>query len=343
MARRRGHRRMKTVNFSALRGRVAAAWVLFFALSGGISRAATITLPAPGSPVVRIVVRQGAVTVRTWDRSDVQVQGDNIEQARRFSPQAVTRALRGDLPIFATKVQSPHGAITLPAESFSLSSVTAADHPGIAVRAGSDVFVTVPAGTALLLINGNRGAIAVQGYRGGTLVARLHNGTIAVQDFAGSAYLETARGRILVSGSMLDRIRARTAIGNILFDNCAAREIEVSSVDGAVVYNNGTFAPGLARFESQNGPVAIGVAGGSVQIGAHSDGGHIFSDFARADVRGGGSDARATLGSGGPVVTAVSGASVYLYDGSLAQHRKAGAAWRRLRVRIPGAPRRLQP
>ena len=339
MAQTGRHRTMDVLD-SIFRLRTAAVAALVFTLCAAAARASIVPLPGGTAPVVRVAVRDGLVTVRTWNRSDVQVQGDHVEQARAFSAQAVARALRGDVPIFATKVQTRSGAVALPAESFPLGSLPDGDHPGVAVRADGNVVVTVPSATSLMLLNANRGGILVRGYHG-TLVARLHNGPIMLQNFSGSAYLESARGRIFVNDSMLDRMRARTAIGNIVFNNCTAREIEVSSVDGAVVYDNGTFAPGLARFESQNGPVAVGVAGGNVQIGAHSNGGRIFTDFSRATVNGNGSDARAVVGDGGPVVTVASGSTVYLYDGSLARHRNAGFAWHQLRVRIPRLQKKL--
>ncbi|HXO16585.1 MAG TPA: hypothetical protein VN909_00285, partial [Candidatus Dormibacteraeota bacterium] len=78
---------------------------------------------------------------------------------------------------------------------------------------------------------------------------------------------------------------------------------------------------GLARFESEHGNVALGVRG-NAQIGAHSGAGHVISSFADdAQVRGDPTTKQATVGSGGPVVTATSrNGTVYLYSGSMSDH-----------------------
>ena len=62
------------------------------------------------------------------------------------------------------------------------------------------------------------------------------------------------------------------------FRGCTSHQIEASSKYGSIVYDNGKFQPGLARFESDHGNVALGVRGGA-QIGAHSGSGHIVSTF----------------------------------------------------------------
>jgi len=289
-----------------------------------------LTMPAGTAPVVRISVREGTLIVRTWNRPQVRILSSDPVQSRSFAPRIVEQALRGDIPIFSTVVRSAHGPIVLPAESFPLGAILSTQHQGIFVRAETDdVVATVPAATALIIANVGHGRIALQNYQAGTFVVRVHNGQIALRSVSGSGYVEVARGRILASNSSFDRLRARTAMGNLLFTHCDSREIEVSSVDGAIAYDDGSFRPGLARFESQYGPIALGVSNASVQIGAHSASGHIFSDFIRrADVRGGRNDERATLGDGGPIVTAASGAAIYLYDGSFSQHGSRGGPWR---------------
>ncbi len=94
----------------------------------------------------------------------------------------------------------------------------------------------------------------------------------------------------------------------MFFEHCAAAQIQASSLTGSIIYDNGTFTPGLAHFESQRGSVALGVANGNAQITAHSDSGRVFNE-AQGFVRG------------GPVVTATSGSGAVLYyRGSLRQH-----------------------
>jgi hypothetical protein len=279
-------------------------------------------------------MRSGRITVRTWDRPQVQIASSDPVVANHFNPAQVARALRGgDIPIFSTKVFTPDGPLALPPEDFSVPSLMDAPHDGVVIFGGdtaANVTVTVPQSTALIWTMVGRGELRMQDYHGGAFVARVHTGTISLSNMSGDGYVEAARGPIVIDNSAFNRLRARSALGNILFVNCNSRQIEVSSVDGSIAYDNGTFVPGLARFETQNGDVALGIAGGGVQIGAHSASGGILSNFARgADVRGNGTDAQAIVNGGGPVVTATSQRGrVYLYDGSFKARPKLQQQWR---------------
>lgn len=323
-------------------GRGAAALLVFvcaLCASPALAQTSPIVLPAGNAPVVRVMMRSGTLTIRTWNRSDVQVSSAQPALARSFRPEAVARALSGNIPIFATSVFSPDAQITLPQEEFALSPLSGDPHEGVFVQAlDADMTVMVPAGTALLLANVQRGAIAVQDYRNGNFILLLHNGPMRLSNVGGAGYAQVARGPLMVRDSTLDRIRARTAIGNIIFENCVSRQIQVSSFNGTIVYDNGSFQPGLARFESENGSVALGIRDGA-QIGAHSSVGRIYSILNGASVRAGQTDAR--LGSGSAIVTAsTSHGAVFLYSGSLRAQRRLPAEWRplaaRLGPRVPG-------
>lgn len=297
----------------------------------------TIAVPVGASPLLRITVRAAAVTIRTWDRPVIHVVSTDLLDVRHFAPAQVARALHGDLPIFATTVNGPHGPVTLPPETFSLASVPPGDHDAVDIRGdgnGGKVIVTVPSGTALILANVGRGRLALFNYRDGTFVARVGAGSLLLRGDGGNAYAEIARGPLLVAQSRFAQLRARTALGNMFFEGCDAAQIDASSIDGSIVYDDSTFSPGLARFESRYGNVALGIASGNVQIGAHSSGGKIFTNFAGRDahVSGSGTDVQVRLGGDGPVVTAASDTgAVYLYSGSIRRQRNLSRAWRPVR------------
>lgn len=286
-----------------------------------------IVLPAGDAPVVRVTMRSGTLTVRIWNRSDVQVTSAQPVVARSFRPEAVAQALSRSVPIFATTVFVPDGAITLPPEEFALASLTAVPHAGVLIQAlDANVIVMLPQGTALLLANVQRGRIDVQDYRNGTFALLLHNGGIRLSNVGGTGYAQVARGQIMARDSSFDRLRARTAIGNIIFENVTSKQIEVSSFNGTIIYDNGSFQPGLARFESANGSVALGVGTGNVQIGAHSSVGRIYSTLGGASIRTGQTDAQ--FGNRGSVVTASTAhGAIYLYNGALRAQRRLPAAW----------------
>jgi hypothetical protein len=287
------------------------------------------------SPVLTVQLRQGSVTIKTWDRPEISIDAPDTVEVRHFDPPAVARALRnGQISFLSRTANTPNGPVTLPVETFSLSSLPPGAHDGVDVRSTgpdpADVQIEVPANTALVVTRLLRGKVTLQNYRSGTFAVEMRAGMLFLQGMGGSGYAEVVRGPIVAADSSFAQFRARTAVGNIFFDRCTTKQIQVSSIGGSIVYDNGSFEPGLARFESQYGNVALGVGSGNAQIGAHSSSGRIFSNFdRRANVSGGATDAQASLGDGGPVITATSGSgAIFLYDGAFAAHRdRVGSQW----------------
>ncbi len=318
-------------------GRLAAAtalWAVVFSIVPARAQTASnVPVDVQNAPVVRVQMRSGSLTIRTWDRSQVLVTSTNPAQVRHFGPRAVERALRGgDIPIFATTVASPRGPITLPPEEFSVAPLSQTPHDGVVVFGGegATMTVTVPSNTALIVAMVGRGRLSLSDYRSGAFVTRVHAGGLALTNVGGDGYAEVARGVLFARRSAFNRIRARTGMGNIIFESCNARQIEVSSILGSIAYDNGTFAPGLARFETQDGNIALGIAAGA-QIGAHSASGQIYSTFGKSGAGSNGTDAQVIAGGGGPVVTASSEhGAVYLYDGAFASRPRLQRQWRPL-------------
>ncbi|MBV8197342.1 MAG: DUF4097 family beta strand repeat protein [Candidatus Eremiobacteraeota bacterium] len=243
-------------------------------------------------------------------------------------------------------MQSEHGPVTLPAESFVLPELPGSAHDAIVARGGGHVTITIPRNTAMVLAQVRAGHLSISGYHG-IFVAHNRSGGITLDNVGGTGFVESLRGRVQATNSTFDRLRIRTATGNMLFQGCTSHQIQATSAYGSIVYDNGHFQPGLARFESEHGNVALGVRGGA-QIGAHSGSGQVISSFHReADVRGNPTTKQATVGGGGPVVTATSRhGSVYLYSGSMNEHphvRQQLSGNARLPIRYVGPPRRRPP
>jgi hypothetical protein len=331
----------------------------------GLPAAATAdvtTLEGTDRPIVRINIRAGDVTIRTWDRESVAVDGDpSLAIQRRFIQQSAQQNPVAIPPVLAGN------RVDLPAESFVVTSIPPGRREAIVVKsrplepgAGAGpptpVTVTIPADAVFVFAHTGRGTLDVHGYRGGTLVTFAPGRTI-LDGVGGTVFAQTRHGALVVNDSTFDRLRARSIAGNLTFERCSVRQIEATSLDGSIVYDGGTFEPGLAHFESMRGNVAVG-ATGPVELGAHAAGdGRVYTNFAGAatvDARE--SEARATLGGGGTLVTATTqSGNVYLYDGTLRAHRNLPAAWhepeatlRRPGVRVPvdgphaiAAPREL--
>lgn len=296
----------------------------------------TQSIPVSAPPVIRLELRAGDVTIRTWDRPQVQISSTQPVQTQHVGADQVASALRGgDIPIFAARVFTPDGQLVLPQEEFPVPALLNGPHDGVRIvgAEGSSITLTVPESTALIWAVVGRGSIRIRDYRTGAFIARVHNGAITLSNVGGDAYVESARGRIGIVNSAFNRIRTRTAVGNTFFENCNSRQIEASSIAGSILYDNGTFVPGLARFETVYGNIALGLAGGGASIAAHSSAGHVYSGLDRgARVGGAGGDVQAIVGGGGPVVTASSqNGSVFLYNGAFKKRPQLARQWRALR------------
>jgi hypothetical protein len=304
-----------------------------FALLGATTgaRADEQLIDANPGAIVRINVREGDVTIRTWNRPQIAIDGDpslSVEKRSNSAP------LAAPIPIPQMEQDTPNGSAALPLETFVAAPIPEGPHDVVIVKSGpttprGSVTVTIPSDTAFVFARAANGKLDVSDYRGGTLAAFTRNGRLSLTNVGGTVFAQTFRGPLVVRGSSFDRIRARSLFGNVSFEHCDARQIETTTVDGSIVYDGGSFAPGLARFESTNGNVAIG-ASGNVQYGAHAVGdGHVYTNFngrSRVDERG--PDTNAFVGEGGPLVTATTqGGNVYLYDGSLRSRTGLPPEW----------------
>jgi hypothetical protein len=192
----------------------------------------------------------------------------------------------------------------------------------------------VPASVSILDVRlRGGGTMTIDGYHGSTLFATSSGGRMDLTNVAsGATFLQPIYGRLSVADSSFDRLRVRAASAALVFDHDSARQIEATTINGTIVWDDGTFAGGLARFESTYGAIAVGVAGGA-QVEARSGDGHVawlWDKRTPLDARGD-NEAGATVNGGGPLVSAVTAhGNVYLYDGSLTTRHFIPAEWRRI-------------
>lgn len=345
----------------ALRRAAAGFALLLGVLFPGAAHAASSSFSMGDQSVVSVWAgARSQVTIKGWDRPDVQFGTDDesVQVTRRpitfGTPQT---PLSVSIPLTNIAVRDPAtgapGRGTLAPEEFPYASdFRPGVHDSVRIVTGEDSHLTVmvPASTGLLdtRIRGGAGIIDVDDYHGGTLFVVSGGGRTSLTDVMSAAFVQMLNGRLDVMDSSFDRLRARGNTATFVFEHNRARQIEVTTVSGSIVYDNGTFDPGLARFESSSGSIGIGVAT-NAQVAARSGDGRVYTMWDRrtpVDQRGDG-DANATVGGGGPVVNAVTGhGNVYLYDGSLSSRQAIPPDWRPIRQAISqrsGGRQQLQP
>jgi len=320
-----------------------AAFLTLVVLSAGTANAGTSTIEVGNQAVVQVWARTGSdIAVRTWERPAVQIDTDDdqIQVARRpLAFGTVQQPMSVPIPVQNIQFRDANGnptAGTLPPEDFPLASdMRAGVHDLVHINAGENTHttVTVPAGAAIVdaRIYGN-GQITVNNYHGGTLFVWGNNGVARLENVSAATFAQMLNGRLVAFDSSFERLRARGNTAAMFFERCRAKQIEVTTHSGPIVFDNGTFEPGLARFESTNGLIAIGVDG-NAQVNGRTQDGHVLAMFdqrPRFDQRAEG-DATATIGAGGALVNAVTGhGNVFLYDGALANRRAVPPEWRQL-------------
>jgi hypothetical protein len=324
------------------RGAVAAARLGVLVVAGilALSRPAaadTTTLNVTDAPIVRVNLKAGDVTIRTWDRPVVQVDGDpSLTIERRVRDQS------GSPDILLIPRVGPPGnedGIELPAENFVVGAIPAGPRETIVVNdlenadqsgPSGGVVVTIPSDSAFVFAHTAHGNLEIRNYRAGTLIAFAGSGRMTLAAVGGIVFAQAGRGPIVVTDSSIDRLRARSLTANITFERCRVRQIEVTTGTGSIVYDGGAFDAGIARFESVRGNVAIGSVG-PVQFSAHAaSDDRVFTSLGHdARLQGAGDNGeQALLGEGGPVVTATTQAgNVYLYEGSLHRKHPMGGEW----------------
>jgi hypothetical protein len=327
----------------AVRRLAAGAVLLVAMLVPAPAPAASSSFAVGDQSVVQVWAgTRSEVTIRAWNKPTIQFDTDDesVQVLRRpIQFGTAQNPLSVPIPLMNVKVRDPlTGMIseaTLPPEDFPYAADFHAgvhDTVRIVTGEGSHVTVMVPPNVAILdaRLRG-QGNLLIDGYHGGTLFAVAYGGRLTLNGVSSATFVQPSNGRLLVSESSFDRIRVRANAAQLVFRDDSARQIEVTTMNGPIVWDNGTFDAGLARFETSYGLIAIGVAG-DAQIEARSGDGHVFWYWEKRtpiDARGD-NEASATVGNGGPVVNVVTAhGNIFLYDGSL-ENKRLPPGWKRI-------------
>ncbi len=306
--------------------RIVLAVVVSVAIVFARASAAPAPTPTPTSiatsstPVVNVALSSGHVIIKTWAEDRVLVASTGSVTWSYLAPDKTIGGIPKLISIDAQRIAKNGKSGRLSAEVFQLPHL-AGSHDLIRVIGAGNVKLTIPAGSPIVVIRVTRGSAVLRGYRG-TFFVNADVGNIRFNGVSGIGFVQTLHGTVAALDSSFDRLRARNETGNVLFERCDARQIVATSVFGNIAFDNGSFEPGLARFESKYGNVALGIADRGAAVRAHSKSGAVRTTFASATAANPPlHDGDVTIGNGAARVTASSASgSVYIYNGSIAQH-----------------------
>ena len=300
---------------------------------GAVAGAETNIIDVHDIAGLTLMSSRAQVIITTWDRPQIRIDSSgpvNIEHQ--------VHAIKIDgpaaRPVTILAVKSANGRLELPQEQFVVQMPADGTPFDDTIVSGTGVLkILVPRNLTYLGVRLARGRVAIRGLRT-TFIVKVGRGGVALDHMSGEGYVQVLEGPISANDSSFTRLRARTGANDVVMERCHAKQIDVSSINGTILYDDGTFEPGIAHFESVNGNVAIGLASGGAQIGGQTQG-QIFTALdhgSNANVRP--HEVNATIGGGGPYVSIAStSGTLYLYNGSL---RKSGrrpnlpSAWAKL-------------
>jgi hypothetical protein len=291
---------------------IAARWrrglaglLAVFAFCWGMrapAHAQSTLISTTGSPFVWVSLDHGTITVHSWNRSQISLIADPTIRYNLAPPRLAAR-MPLQIPLWSASVETRAGPMNLPQELFPLPEFAPGEHDALVVRGSGNVTLFVPAQAPLVVANVQGGNIDLGRYIGTAFVAHVVTGRVHIANSSTTAAVQVDDGPITIASSSFLRARLRTGRGAISMNDCRAAQIQVTSLAGNILYDDGFFDPGLAHFESELGNIAIGLAS-PAQIEASSGTGRVF------DMLGGGGE--------GPVVTAASAAgAVMMFRGAL--------------------------
>lgn len=321
---------------------IAGLGTLLIACAAAAAPAAadTSTLEVGDQAVVIVQVRGkgNELTVHTWDRPTVQIEaagGPPAVERRTTAFGTTTNPLTRAIPPMPY-VQRENGQIVgggmMPPEDFPYAAFRPGPHDVVRVIADENahLVITVPNTTGVLSTMMQGGQTTIDGYHGANLFAVQGQGRIQLNSVTTTAFLQMNHGTLAAADTTFERVRVRSNGAQVLFERSRSKQIEATTISGSIIYDGGAFDPGLARFESQSGAIALGVSS-PVQLAGRSQEGHIYTSFdhGASVTQPADGTAAVTYAGGGPLVNCLSArGNVYFYDGSLMNHHTLSPEWR---------------
>lgn len=206
--------------------------------------------PATARGEVDIESDFGSITVRGWERNEVQVQGTVAAGAESFD-------LDGDKEGVSISVDVPDAWMQASAEDPAFRSTLV-----VMVPAGSrldiesvNAFVTVEGVTGRVEVRTVNGAVRVAGAPAAVDVETM-TGAIEVRALAAPMEIESISGTVVVEGAT-GEVRIKTVSGKVSVGGKGVSALEISTTTGPVDFAGSLAMRGEIDIETFSSPVAL--------------------------------------------------------------------------------------
>ncbi len=235
--------------------------------------AIAVTAQAPDTTIavragdrLRIATHEGDITVRTWDRSEVEVQSNGGGRSR-----SVRLSRSGNVIVVNGAVGWPGGnddtdlVVRMPA--------------GMALAANSvNGDITVDGASGPVSVETVEGNVLVRGARG-NITASAVEGSVEVRDTEGNISATSVNDDVLIM-SARGRVAAESVNGDVNVLDSRSDAVSLSSVNGDLGFGGPLISSGQYEMSTHNGDILLGVqSGASASVSVSTFQGDFESDL----------------------------------------------------------------
>jgi DUF4097 and DUF4098 domain-containing protein YvlB len=185
----------------------------------------------------------GEVVLHTWDKDSLRVQARHSTRMK-----ANVRSTENGVSITSSPVTGPPSSVDY--------DITAPAWMAVRIE-GRFNFTTIDGVQSEVSVETVQGDIVIKGGTG-TVTAKSIGGEITVEGARGKINVNTVNEGIKVNGSSGDLV-AETTNGDISLIGIQSSAVEVTTVNGNIIYDGTTTDRGSYRFATHNGNITIAV------------------------------------------------------------------------------------
>lgn len=276
--------------------------LLFAALAGAVFQDTDTTVAVRAGSRLNLDNFDGSVTITTWNRSSMRVQGSHDDDTRvDIDVSGTSVRVRGRSRYGPPEVEY---RLTVPADM----SLEISTHSGDVDIDGTKGEVQVQTVEGKVNVNGGTGRVSLSSVEGEVTLTGA-SGRISISAVDGAVRVRDAKGDLQISA----------VDGAINLDGVDATSVDASTVDGDIDFSGSFQSSGRYRLSSHDGNVTVTVPAVDAEVSVVTYEGDFDSDFP-VTITGKGNRKRLdfTLGKGSARVELES------FDGSVRLRKSSG-------------------